>query len=162
MVLRATNKLARKLKIQSLQKYGQKVSAFEEWYGHLFTADRIQYILLTNAYSLYSCVFPAKGVTTLRAFADLSGYWLTEVIKNDGCDDIIRRIVIQSYETIDVYATNNKGVLGSMNDMIANSKFYLSEYNLNPIKISKQLNDMPFGYLKYKNPSVVINEMERS
>jgi hypothetical protein len=46
MIIRAIQKLAQKLKIESLQKYDKKVSAFEEWYGHLFSADRIQYIQL--------------------------------------------------------------------------------------------------------------------
>ena len=57
MILRATKKLAQKLNINSLQDYESKISAFEEWYEHLFTVNKIQFILFINAYSLYSILY---------------------------------------------------------------------------------------------------------
>ena len=162
MIIRATQKLAQKLKIKSLQKYDEKVSAFEEWYGHLFSADRIQYILFTNAYSLYSTIVPGRGINNLRSFLDLTGYWLSEVLKEEGRENMIGRLFTNNTEIIDVCKTTNRGVLGSMNDMVAQSKFYISECQLTPIEISKRLNETPYSYLEYNNPLAVIKQMSLS
>lgn len=162
MIIRATQKLAQKLKIESLQEYDKKVSAFEEWYGHLFSVNRIQYILFTNAYSLYSTIVPGRGTNNLRTFLDLTGYWLSEVLKEEGCENMIGRLFTNNTEIIDVCKTTNRGVLGSMNDMVAQSKFYFSEYQLAPIEISKRLNETPYSYLKYNNPLSVIKQMSLS
>ena len=92
MILRVTNKLAKKLNIESLEKYDKKCSAFEEWYGHLFSVDRKQYILFTNAYSLYSVIIPGKGINSLGKFSDLTSIWLSELLEEENCDNLITRL----------------------------------------------------------------------
>lgn len=162
MVLRLTKKLADKLKIKSLPEYDDKVSAFDEWYGHLFTAGRTQYMLFTNAYSLYSTLLPGKGINNIKSFFEMAVYCLSEVLKEEECENMIGRFITNKIEIIDVCKTNNRGILGSMNDMIAHSKFYLLEYKLTPIEISKRLNEMPYSYLNYKDPLAVIKQMALS
>ena len=159
MVLRLTRKLADKLKIKSMLEYDDKVSVFNEWYAHLFTADRTQYILFTNAYSLYAVLFPGKGINDIKTFFERASYGISEVLREDGFENMIGRFITDKIEIIDVCKTNNRGILGSMNDMIAHSKFYFSDYKMAPSEISRRLNEMPYSYLKYKNPSDVIKEM---
>ena len=162
MILRATNKLAQKLNIESLKKYDKKCSAFEEWYGNLFTVNRKQYILFTNAYSLYSVIMPGKGINSLSKFSDLSGICLSELLKEENCDNLITRLVINSNAIFDVYSTNNRSVLGSMNEMIYLARIYLFEGQLTPIEISKRVNGTLFSYLNYNNPLKVLKEMALS
>jgi hypothetical protein len=162
MILRSTLKLSQKLKIKSFQDYENKVSAFEEWYGHLFTVNRIQYVLFTNAYSLFSTILPGKGINNISTFINSTNYWLSEVFREEGCENMVGRFITNNSGIIDVCKTNNRGILGSMNDMIFNSKFYLSEYQLTPLEISKRLNEIPYGYLQYKNPLGVIKQMALS
>ena len=52
MTIRLTKKLADKLKIKLSTDYIYELNPIVEWYGHLFIANRIQYILFTNTYSL--------------------------------------------------------------------------------------------------------------
>ena len=162
MVLRLTRKLADKLKIKSLPEYDDKISAFDEWYAHMFIADRTQYMLFTNAYSLYSVLFPGKGINDIKSFFESAFHNLSEVLKKDGYEHMVGRFITDKIEIIDISKTNNRGILGSMNDMIAHSKFYFSDYQMTPLEISRKLNVMPYGYLKYKNPSDVIKEMSLS
>lgn len=159
MVLRFTKNLADKLKIKSLPEYDDKVSAFDEWYAHLFTADRIQYILFTNAFSLYSALFPGKGINDIKTFFEKATYGISVVLREDGFENMIGKFITDKIEIIDICKSNNRGILGSMNDMVAHSKFYLADYQLTPLEISRKLNEMPYSYLKYKNPSDVIKAM---
>ena len=162
MVLRLTRKLADKLKLKSLSESDDQVSAFDEWYAHLFIASRTQYMLYTNAYSLYSVLFPGKGINDIKTFFETAIHCLSEALKKDGFEIMVGRFITDKIEIIDVCKTNNRGILGSMNDMIAHSKFYFSDYKMTPLEISKRLNEMPYSYLKYKNPSAVLKEMSLS
>ncbi len=159
MILRFTKKLADKLKIKSPQDCEDEINPFEEWYGHLFTSNRIQYILFTNAYSLYSIVVPAKGILTIRNFMDLTFSSLYEALLNDGLEMAMEKYIIPKTEIIDICKTNNRGILGSMNDMIRLSKFFLAEYDLTLIEISKSLNETPFSYIKYESPLSMIKQL---
>ena len=162
MVIRLTRKLADKIKIKALPEIDDKVSAFDEWYGHLFTVNRAQYMLFTNAYSLYSVLFPGKGLNDIKSFFETATYCLSEILKADGFENMIGRFIINKAEIIEVCKTNNRGILGSMNDMVAHCKYYLTQYEMSLIEISGRLNEMPYGYLKYHNPSDVIKEMSLS
>jgi hypothetical protein len=162
MILRATNKLAKKLNIQSLQKYDNKCSAYEEWYGNLFTVDRKQYILFTNAYSLYSVIMSGKGINSLSKFSDLSAICLSELLKEENCDNLISRLVINPGEIFDVYSTNNRSVLSTMNEMVYFACNYIIEEQPPLIEISKKVNDLIFSPLDYNNPLKVLKEMALS
>jgi len=163
MILRSTKKLAQKLKIKTLSDTEIKISAFEEWYGHLFVENRAQYILLTNAYSLYSVVFPGRGILNLKSFSEISRFWLAEMLTYEGCSNLIGRFVIQDLEVIDTYKTNNRGIVGSMNDMIACAKYYLSEFQMPLLEISVRLNQTPYSYLdNFNHPLNVIKKLALS
>jgi hypothetical protein len=71
-----------------------------------------------------------RGINNLRTFLDLTGYWLSEVLKVEGCGNMIGRLFTNNTEIIDVCKTTNRGVLGSMNDMVTQFRFYFSEYQL--------------------------------
>ena len=162
MILRATHKLAKKLNIALLQKYENKCSAFEEWYGNLFTVERKQYILFTNAYSLYSVIMPGKGINSLSKFSDLSGICLSELLKEENCDNLISRLVINPGEIFDVYATNNRSFLSTMNDMVIFAHNYIIDEQPPLIEISKKLNDLIHSSLDYDNPLKALKEMALS
>ena len=132
MILRVTKKLAGRLKINSLTDFNGKVHELEEWYGHLFYCNKVPYILLTNAHSLFSTIIPGKGITDIKKLSESLG------------------------KEYDIYKTSNRAVVGSMNDMISHTKFYLTNYKMSLSEISNQLNQMPFSYLKYKSPSEMI------
>lgn len=159
MVLRATIKLSSKLGIKSLQNYDNRVSAFDHWYGHLFSVNKVQYILLTNGYSLYSVVFKAKGVLDLQCFANTAAKNLSELMYAQRIEYLTSRFVNDSFCNIEVVKTNDRSILGSMNDMINHAEFFLNEYKMSLMEISERLNNTPYSLLDYKNPLLIIKNM---
>jgi len=162
MILRATNKLAKKLNIHSLQKYDNKCSAFEEWYWNIFTVDRKQYILFTNAYSLFFVVMPGKGINSLEKFSNMTSIWLSELLKEENCDNLISRLVISPDDMFDVYATNNRSVLSTMNEMIYIAQDYIIEEQPTIIEISKTVNRIIYSPIDYEKPLIVLKQMALS
>ena len=158
MIFRFTQKLSRKLKIISQEECDYRVSPMEEWYGHLFIANRLQYILFTNAYSLYSVIFPGKGISTIRNFMDICLSVLDEEIKGISGGMIMDKYINPNTSTIDICKTNNRSILGSMNDMINMSKYILSTDNSTVKEAMSLLNRTPFSYLKYGNPRAILEE----
>ena len=56
MILRLSQKLATKIKAGTLPEKPLDENPYADWSCHLFTADRTQYIIMSNTKSLYSCV----------------------------------------------------------------------------------------------------------
>jgi len=158
MVFRFTQKLSKKLKINPQPECDYGVSPMEEWYGHLFIANRLQYILFTNAYSLYSIIFPGKGIITMRNFMDVGFSVLDEELKDIGSGIIMEKYITPNTSTIDICKTNNRSILGSMNDMVNMSKsiFALEDSTIN--EVMSLLNRTPFSYLKYGNPRSILEK----
>lgn len=70
MILRLSTKLNTKIKAGTLKSMPLDENPYADWSCHLFTADRAQYILMTNTQSLYSSVMFGRGITDA---ASLSG-----------------------------------------------------------------------------------------
>ena len=63
MILRLSSKLATKIKVTPKAVLPLEANLLADWSGHLFTADRTQYLVLTNTASLYSAIAYARGMT---------------------------------------------------------------------------------------------------
>ena len=60
MILRLSQKLNTKIKAGKLTEESLDENPYTDWSCHLFTADRTQYILMSNTKSFYSCVMYGK------------------------------------------------------------------------------------------------------
>lgn len=56
MIIHLTDKLRKKLKAGTLTNVEKETKPQLRWYGNVFTVKRVQYVLVTNAKSLYSVV----------------------------------------------------------------------------------------------------------
>lgn len=61
MIVRLTEKLAKKIKESGLVTLSANANPFADWSARVFTADRAQYILITNTATLYSRVIYGKA-----------------------------------------------------------------------------------------------------
>ncbi len=70
MVIRVAAKLATKLHFTPAKSKPPEPNPYADWTAHLFTADRTQYILVSNTTSLYSMVLYGAGITSDDRFVD--------------------------------------------------------------------------------------------
>ena len=84
MIFRLSQKLAKKIKEAPKQSLPPEPNPFADWSGHLFTADRTQYMILTNTPSLYSAVMYGRGITNDSQFLDRALNCIRELMMDDG------------------------------------------------------------------------------
>ncbi len=152
MNFRVSQQLAKKLKLPRLQSAPLDPNPFADWSAHLFTADRTQFILVTNTASLYSTVFYGKGITNDGQFLDRALSAIREYMVDDGHEFIYRRFIAPASETVRFASALNRSVIGSMNDLVYHAQVWLTEGDLSPFDASYKLNDMPMSALDYRNP----------
>ena len=151
MILRVTAKLGRKIGISPPESLPADPNPFADWTAHLFTADRVQYILIANTQSLYSMVMYGKGITTDCIFLSRLTSCMSEFIRDDGYQFIFERLVAPAMAHVSFSKTLNRAVTGSINDLVFQAKVHLVERQMSPYDVSFLLNDVPMSYLKYDN-----------
>lgn len=154
MIFRLTLKLSKKIGLAPLQALpsDKEKNPLIDWCAHLFTAQRTQYIILTNTASLYSMVMPGRGITDDRQFIRGVLSCMKEFMSIDGNQVIFEKVIEpESHDVIFSKATDRR-VAGSMNDFIFQAKGHLIEGQQSPFDASLLLNESPMSYLGYNRP----------
>jgi hypothetical protein len=161
MILRLSHKLNAKIKAGKLVELPLDENPYADWSCHLFTADRTQYIILTNTPSLYSCVMYGRGITD---FIDRAVVTIRDFTADDGQQFIYRKFIAPSSGTVSFGKALNRSVTGSMNDHVHAAKFLLAD-DMAPSEIGYRLNETPMSALvgadgrKYAHPKEVFKQL---
>ncbi len=161
MLFRFTQKLSKKLKFGSLKHYDQDPGPFLEWYAHLFSAGRVQYIITTEAKSLLSIVMYGCGVTDDNRFIS---QWLSstkDYLSDIGNNFVFKNFIAPNTSEFIYSKTQSKSVLGSMNDMVSMSKYMIPHKDMSPWEVSEFLNETPFKAIGYDSPIIAFRNMKR-
>jgi len=152
MIFRLSQKLAKKIKVPVPRPAPADPNPFADWSGHLFAADRTQYLILTNTPSLYSTVIYGRGISNDSQFLDRALSAIREIMVAYGQEFIFRRYIAPSAGTVCFASALNRSVTGSMNDLVKAAHIWLTEADLSPFDASLKLNEMPMSFLEYRNP----------
>ncbi len=152
MIFRLSQKLAKKLKTPLPKSVPADPNPFADWSGHLFTADRTQYLILTNTSSLYSTVIYGREISNDSQFLDRALGAIREFTEADGLEFIYRRLIAPASGTVRFASALNRSVTGSMNDLVYHAQLWLVERELSPFDVGFKLNDIPFSSLDYRMP----------
>lgn len=142
MIYRLSQTLAKKLKERTLPSLPLDENPYADWSAHLFTADRTQYIIVTNTKSLYSAVMHGKGITDDNEFIHRAVSNLREFMEADRLAFIYQRFVGPTSESVQFGKALNRSVTGSINELVKLAKFWLAEGELAPFDIGFKLNDI--------------------
>lgn len=155
VVLRLSGKLGTKIKIAPKAVLPLDVNPLADWSGHLFTANRTQYLILTNTASLYSAIGYARGMTNDSAFIVAALAIIRGDMADDGFEETYLQRIVPETGTVRFSKAFSRSVTGSMNDMIRCWKFQLERGEESPFEVAHRMNDMPMKALKYSNPREV-------
>ena len=152
MIVRVSAKMGKKIHVSPAKSLPADPNPFADWSAHLFTADRTQYILITNTPSLYSMVMYGRGITDDNQFLSRITNTMGEFLSDDGHRFLFERLVAPSSARVAFSKPLNRAVIGSMNDLVFQAKVCLSEQEMSPWDTSFRLNELPMSCLKYANP----------
>lgn len=148
MILRLSQKLAKKIKAGKLAEMPLSENPYADWSCHLFTADRTQYIILSNTASMYSCVMYGKGITDDSRFIERALTTIREFMEDDGEQFAYRKHIKSDAESVSFAKALNRSVTGSMNELILSAEMYLVEDDMAPHDVGFKLNGLLLSMLK--------------
>jgi hypothetical protein len=161
MIFRLTLKLSKKIGLAPLPAipFDEIRNPLIDWSAHLFTAQRIQYIIMTNTVSLYSMVMYGRGITNDKQFIRGGLSYMREFMTIDGNKFIFEKYIEPQEKDIFFSKIVDRRVMGSMNDLIFQAKVNLVEARLPPFDVSFLLNETPMSYLGYGHPRDAFREL---
>jgi len=143
MIFRLTQKLNKKIDAGPLPTVPLDESPWGDWSARLFTADRTQYILLSNTVSLYSVVMYGRGITHHGNFIESALSEIREFMTDDGLGLMYMNFVAPLSATVRFGKALNRSVTGSMNDLVTAAKIYLANGDIAPFEVGFKLNETP-------------------
>lgn len=142
LIFRPSRKLATKIKTGRLAPLPPAEDPLTDWSSHLFVAERVQYILLSNTGSLYSAVMHGRGITDVDVFNKLALATLRETLEADGLGDVYRRHILPATGPVRFAGASGRAVTGSMNELVAQAKWLLAGEELSPFDLGFRLNEV--------------------
>jgi hypothetical protein len=163
-ILRCTRKLLKELRVKDndLVQESEAPSLLGDWYVHLLLIERRKCVLFTNAETLFT--FAAVGLRrpAFDRIGDIFRNRLEESLREEGVPVDRVDTVLMEYEHLPLGRTENRRVLGSMNDLAHHLKWYMiskgSRLPGDLVSIQRWLNDMPMGAIGYSSGSQEIRK----
>ena len=150
IILRLTQKLAKKLKVSPVAALPPHDNPLLDWTANLFMVSRWQCIILTNSASLYSVVFPGKGVPNERALVEQGMKALDDCLTRDGIVGLYDFDIAPAVDSISFCKAGDKSVLASMNQLVFQVKCDLLEMGHPLPLVNRRLNRIPMSKLKWR------------
>jgi len=160
MIFRLTQKMAKKIGVTLEPASPLDPNPYADWCSNLFTVERLQYVILTNTASLYSMVMYGRGVSSDRKFIQEALTCMEEIMTIDGNASIFEHFVEPfASEEASLCKMTDRRVMGSMNDFVFQTEYYLTYRESSLPEISLLLNHAPMKYLKYGRPQDVFKTL---
>ncbi|SRR6056297_3111351 len=142
MILRLSQKLNTKIKAGKPSAMPLDENPYADWSCHLFTADRTQYIIMSNTKSLYSCVMYGAGNPNDSRFIERALSTIREFMDDDGQAFVYQRFIAPASGSVCFAKALNRSVTGSMNELVDHARAWLVEEEMSPHDVGFRLNDI--------------------
>lgn len=153
-LIRCTKKLQKEmgLKPSDLCAEEPRFSYLGPWHANLIHIDRRKCLLFANDRTLFNFIVPDVTRATIRGLEKLFTNYLSCILADEGFAEADRGRILSEYDEIGFANTNNKSVLGSMNDLAFHYKYSILEsggvHSPAVPGIIRQLNRMPMSSIK--------------
>jgi hypothetical protein len=157
-VIHCTQKLLKEMGLskKGLPPASPSAKGLGNWYANLNRISHDKYVLFTNELTLFSfVVFPVKK----KELLDLENLFRLHFhfsLRDEGIPNLIQSLIFEDYRQIGYAATQNRSVLGSMNDIVGAFECFLEdETSVSPLvirRINKELNRCIYKTIDYDQP----------
>jgi hypothetical protein len=161
MIFRLSQKLGQKIKVKPSEHLPLDANALADWSAHLFTAGRVNHLILTNTASLYSVLMLGRGITNQSQFVERALACIEEFMAEEGQGSVFKRLIAPTAANIRFSTALNRSVIGSINDHVHIAKMMLTEDQLSLHEAASMLNQMPMSCLDYDNARGAFERLDR-
>jgi len=160
-IIRCTQKLLKALPMQPVERVEALPSVC--WHANLLRIDRRKCLLFTHDTTLFSLFVPSVTKPDFKYFPDLFGQALFKAMIQIDFSQAQIESMLDRCRDIQVESTNNRSVLGSMNDMkqmidlTVSSQGGLAETNIP--KLTHMLNQTHFKAIGYRFPEEKMHDL---
>ncbi len=126
-LIRCTQKLLKELKVKPLES-DPKVGLIGSWHANLLHIDHRKCVLITNDTTLYSVFIAGLRKPDFKIFPEV---FCQALFKNLRCDNFSQQqieMILEELREIEIGKSNNRSVLGSMNDLV-----FIIKYSINRV-----------------------------
>jgi hypothetical protein len=150
-ILRCTKKLLTELKTKPLEG-ATSSNELGSWHANLLRIDRRKCILFTHDTTLYSFFVPGLKKPQFENVREVFGQNLFKNLLWENFPQNQIEIVLDEHRDIIIAKTNNRSVLGSMNDLAFQLKYRIGALgglaNVDLVELNHELNRIPMSALK--------------
>ena len=150
-ILRCTKKLLTELKTKPLEG---KISSNDvgRWHANFLRVDRRKCVLFTHDVTLYSFLVPGFKKPQFGNFREVFGQHLFKNLLWENFPQSQIEIVLDEHRQIIIAKTNNRSLLGSMNDLAFQLKYRIDAMggfsNIDVAELNHDLNRIPMSAIK--------------
>lgn len=149
MIFRPTQRLCAKIKTGPLSDAPLHDNPYADWSARLFTANRAQYVLLTNTASLYSVLMPGRGITEETSFLDHAIQAMRHYMQDDRLSLIFSNFIAPAADVVSFHKPLSRSITGSMNELAAEAEYFLSSDADSLFDVNHKINERPHASLKF-------------
>lgn len=133
------------------------------WHANLIRIDRKKTILFVNDRTLFNFIAPDVSRTQVRELSALFMHYLLCVLSEEGSSEKTKVKILAEYAEVAYAPSNNRRILGSMNDLAFHYKYHVLEsggvHSPAVPGIIRKLNRMPMGAIGYRFPIEALNNL---
>ncbi|WP_031433258.1 DUF6933 domain-containing protein [Methylomarinum vadi] len=164
-LVRCTQKLQKEMGLKKANLIAQEPdeATLGSWHANLLFIKRRKCVLFVNDKTLFNFIIPDLKRERIRQLDTLFGNLLQCVLAEEGFDESLRDRIMREYENIGYAATNNRIVMGSMNDLAFHYQIQIEMEGgvHSPMipQIIHKLNRMSMKALDYDYPIVALYQL---
>jgi hypothetical protein len=161
MIIRCTQKLLSELKIKPAV-VESVADSFWCWHANVFYIERRKCVLVTNDKTLFCLFIPSLKKPDFQSFHYVFGQFLFKNLLYEQISQNQIETVLDECREIHYGKTNNRSVLGSMNDQRFQLECFIESMGglaqTDVYELNHHLNRSIMGAIKYKHPIEMFSE----
>ena len=134
-----------------------------DWHANLLRFERRKCVLFTNSTTLYSIIIPGLKRPNFDRLDEIFRQSLFKRLRIEGFSQFQIEKILEEYQTLHFAKTNNRSVLGSMNDLAFQIEAYIERSGglsyLDFDVVNDELNRIPMGAIEYKYSIDVLRDL---